>query len=187
MPIKAVDYSNTVIYKLVCNDLNIKDIYVGHTTKFRKRKYSHKTSCCNEKDTHYKLKVYQTIRENGGWENWSMIEIEKFPCKDGNEARARERHWYEELKATLNMEVPNRSMGEWYIDNRKDVLERVTIYASSHKEEKKIYDKQYRILNFEKKRKMESRAISCSCGKTYTHQHKLRHFKTKFHLENCSK
>ena len=30
-----------------------------------------------------------------------MIEIEKFPCKDGNEARARERYWYEELKATL--------------------------------------------------------------------------------------
>jgi hypothetical protein len=26
--------------------------------------------------------VYSTIRENGGWNNWSMVEIEKYPCKD---------------------------------------------------------------------------------------------------------
>ena len=30
------------------------------------------------------------IRENGDWNNWSMIEIEKYPCNDDNEARARE-------------------------------------------------------------------------------------------------
>jgi hypothetical protein len=31
-----------------------------------------------------------------------MIEIEKYNCNDGNEARARERYWFEELQAKLN-------------------------------------------------------------------------------------
>ena len=43
MPRKEIDYSKTVIYKIVCNDLNVKDVYVGHTTDFTKRKATHKS------------------------------------------------------------------------------------------------------------------------------------------------
>jgi hypothetical protein len=42
MPKKLIDYSKTIIYKIVCNDLNIKDVYVGHTTNFIKSKALHK-------------------------------------------------------------------------------------------------------------------------------------------------
>ena len=45
MPKKEIDYSNTIIYKLCCKNPEIKDIYVGHTTDFRRRKCQHKTSC----------------------------------------------------------------------------------------------------------------------------------------------
>jgi len=38
MPKKEIDYSNTIIYKIVCRDLNIKECYVGHTTNFTKQK-----------------------------------------------------------------------------------------------------------------------------------------------------
>ena len=34
MPRKVVDYSKTVIYKIVCKDLNITELYVGHTTYY---------------------------------------------------------------------------------------------------------------------------------------------------------
>ena len=34
MPKSNCDYSRTVLYKTVCNDLNITDCYVGHTTDF---------------------------------------------------------------------------------------------------------------------------------------------------------
>ena len=47
MPKKEIDYQNTIIYKIVCNDLNVKDVYVGHTTDFTKRKSHHKSSCNN--------------------------------------------------------------------------------------------------------------------------------------------
>ena len=41
-----------------------------------------------------------------------MIEIEKYNCYDGNEAKARERYWYEQLEATLNSYCPIRSEEE---------------------------------------------------------------------------
>ena len=99
MPKNDIDYSNTIIYKIFCKDTNIKDIYVGHTTNFTKRKYGHKISCSNISN---KTKIYETIRNNGGWENWDMVEIAKYNCKDSTEARIKEQEHYEELKATMN-------------------------------------------------------------------------------------
>ena len=45
MPKNAINYSNTIIYKLVCKNINIEDCYVGHTTNFSKRKYQHYQRC----------------------------------------------------------------------------------------------------------------------------------------------
>lgn len=91
------------MYKLVPKDLNSNLVYVGHTTNFRKRKSHHQQSCCNINDKAYNLKVYKMIRDNRGWNEWEMIEIEKFPCNDGNEAKYRERQLMEELNANLNV------------------------------------------------------------------------------------
>ena len=92
MPKKIIDYSKTIIYKLVCNDLNIKDLYIGHTTNWIKRKQSHKERCTCPNSDRYHLKVYEIMRDNGSWENWSMIEIEKYPCNDQQEATKRKRY-----------------------------------------------------------------------------------------------
>jgi hypothetical protein len=97
-----IDNQKIVIYKIVCNDLEIFDLYVGSTTNFKNRKCQHKASCNNSKDKCFNQQKYIMIRNNGGWDNWSMIEIEKFPCNDNNEARARERYYYEQLNSTLN-------------------------------------------------------------------------------------
>ena len=106
MPKLAIDYSNTLMYKFVCNDLNVTDNYVGHTTHWINRKNGHKSKCNNSNSPRYNLKVYQMIREHGGWDNWQMIEIEKYPCNDSNEATARERYWYDELNSTMNTNKP---------------------------------------------------------------------------------
>ena len=45
MPKVDIDYSNTIIYKIVCVDPLIKDLYIGHTTNFVQRKYAHKQTC----------------------------------------------------------------------------------------------------------------------------------------------
>ena len=50
MPKVAIDYSKTVMYKIVCKDLNIKDLYIGHTVNFRQRKHDHRRHCVNVDD-----------------------------------------------------------------------------------------------------------------------------------------
>ena len=49
-----------------------------------------------------------------------MVEIEKYPCSDGNEATSRERYHYEILHASLNMIRPILSVDERK-ENRKTV------------------------------------------------------------------
>ena len=152
MPITPIDYQKTIIYKIVCTDLNVKDIYIGSTTDFKRRKYQHKFIC--ESVNHYKSgsKKYVTIRNNGGWKNWEMIEIEKYPCNDNNEARARERHWYEQFEKsiTLNTYCPFQSEEE-----RKEVMKNYMKnnnkkYTENNKETKREYDKIYREANKDK-------------------------------------
>ena len=91
-------------------------MYVGHTTDYTRRKNNHKK---DSKEFSYKL--YKMIRDNGGWENWDMVEIEKYQCTDGNEARARERYYYDILSPNLNSCVPNRDMQEWIKDNKQNI------------------------------------------------------------------
>ena len=158
MPKLNTDYSNTIIYEIVCNDLNVKDIYVGHTTKFTKRKSYNKNSCHNVNDKAYKYKVYETIRNNGGWNNWSMNEIDVYDCKNKNEAIKYEQHWYERLEANLNMCNPIKNKEkyqndnkekqqlkkqEYYRKNKEKIKEKVKLYRNDKKDEisekKKIY------------------------------------------------
>ncbi len=119
MPRLPIDYTNAIIYKICCKDINITEIYIGSTTNFTKRKSCHKTACNNDKSKEYNKYKYQFIRQNGGWENFEMIEIEKIDnCKNGNELRFRERHHVELLKASLNKSVPNRTVTEYRKDNK---------------------------------------------------------------------
>ena len=76
MPKQVMDYSKNVIYRIVCNDLDVDYTYVGSTTNLNKRRYQHKYRCNTEGSHGHTYKVYQTIRENGGFDNWQVIEVE---------------------------------------------------------------------------------------------------------------
>ena len=100
MPHKPIDYSKTIIYKIVCKNPEIKHLYVGHTTDITTRKRLHKQDClrkCKKDRTNYVI-----INENGGWENWEMTPVEEFPCESSIQARIREEHWRLSLNADMN-------------------------------------------------------------------------------------
>jgi len=149
MPKKPIDYSNSSIYKLCCRDTDITDCYVGSTTNFRTRKSQHKSSCNKENNRDYDRKVYQFIREHGGWENWDMILIEKVNVNDGNELHKEERKWVEQLNATLNCNLPSRTDNEWREENKETKKYYDKQYREENKERKKYNDKQYRENNEE--------------------------------------
>jgi hypothetical protein len=146
MPKTAIDFSKCLIYKLVCNNLDVKEIYVGSTTNFTQRKKLHKNACNYQNNSEYNNLKYQIIRENGGWNNWCMIEIEKFPCKDNREALARERYWFETLHAEMNVKRPILTDQErkdqyknYYENNKEKERERLKKFYENNKE--KIIEK----------------------------------------------
>jgi len=200
MPKKNTDYSKTVIYKIVCKDLTITELYVGHTINFIVRKNKHKTDCKKKE-----LLIYKTINNTGGWDNWDMIEIEKYPCNDGNEARTRERFWYEELNAKLNIRKPiisleekdqeqkeymkqyrqenkellTKKTKEYYEENKEQLIEKMKEYNESNKETIKEYKKDYYATN--KNKLLEN--ITCECGCIIIRMGLARHKKTSKHLK----
>jgi len=106
MPKVEIDYSNTIFYKIFCKDTTIKELYVGLTTNFVQRRHAHKQSCKNEKAMNHNCKLYNAIRNAGGWENWQMEIIAFHNCKDSYEAHKKEQEYFETLGATLNSIEP---------------------------------------------------------------------------------
>ena len=137
------DYSKSIIYKLCCKDINIKEIYIGSTTNFKRRKCEHKSTCNNSNNKNYNLNVYQYIRANGNWDNWDMIIIEKFECNDKLELHKRERYWLENLQASLNSKIPNRSKKEWEEDNKDKLKEYCKEWKDNNKEKYNEKNKEY--------------------------------------------
>lgn len=185
---KIIDYSKTIIYKIVSNDLNITDVYVGSTTNFTKRKCKHKSNCNNINGKNYNLKLYQFIRSNGGWSNFSMIEIEKYNCSNGNEARSQERQWYEKLNSQLNMVCPGafangkKEYTKIYNENhKKEIKEYNKIYKENHKKEIKEQHKIYYKTNKEQIIKKKSEPYLCECGCVIQRTVKAQHQKTQKH------
>ena len=103
MPKTDIDYGNTIIYKIYCKDTNIKDLYVGHTTNFVQRKYAHKMCVISNYEN---SKLYKIIRENGGWDNWTMEIVDFFNCNNQYEARIKEQQYFISLNANLNSVEP---------------------------------------------------------------------------------
>lgn len=134
-----INYENVFFYKLCCKDLNIKDIYVGHTTNFTIRKSKHKRACCNESDRCHNYLVYKFIREHGGWDNWEMILIENDKCDGVLDARKKERLYIEEFNGTLNINIPSRTPQEYEMENAGRSKE----YYEKNKEIIKIRHKSY--------------------------------------------
>jgi hypothetical protein len=154
MELKKTGY----VYKLVSKDVNVKECYIGSTMNTRIRKARHKAVCNNIKYKQYNYRVYQFIRDNGGFQNWEMIELERFEYERTPQLRAKERHHMELLGAVLNCNVPNRNKAEWRRDN-----------PEYHKEH---YRKNAELIN---------EKHDCLCGGKYTTQNKTCHEKTIKH------
>ena len=163
MPKIPIDYSNCSIYKIE----HIEDeslIYVGHTTNFKQRKAQHKQNCNNENNKEFNLKLYTMIRQNGGFEMFKMIEIEKYKCNDRREADKRENEVMKELKATMNKnrsfiteEEHKDKIKQYYEDNKDKIVKKKKEYYEDNKDKIKQYyednkdkSKQYREENKDK-------------------------------------
>jgi len=204
MPKVDIDYSNTIIYKIACTDMSVTDIYVGHTTNFVQRKYSHKQNCNNIKSPCYNLKLYKTIRDNGNWSNWNMTIINFYNCKNLLEAKQKEHEYFISLNATLNsvdplpfkdilqvnkiskntnndrlLELPLQKFScstcNYYTSNKKDWGKHIN--TEKHINNTALINSKITVLQNIKEYK-------CQCGNIYKHRSSLSFHKKKCVIKN---
>ena len=178
MPLKPIDYSKGIQYKIVCNNPAITDCYNGSCISLKDRKRRHKESYTNPNDKGYDLKVYRFIRENGGWDNWVFIQLEESPCKSKQELLARERHWFDLLKPTMNTYSPTFNAEK----NKKRYDEYNAEYAATHREENKKRYAEYRAAHKDAISARKKELITCECGCTIRKYELSKHQRTQKHL-----
>ena len=172
------NYNNTVIYKIKHNeDYDDLNIYVGSTTNFRCRKCEHKSNCNHENCKDYNLKIYQYIRDNGGWDQFVMVLIEEYPCNSKNEKEIRERYHIDILKPKLNCNIPTRTKKEYKNNNKEKIREQSKIYYENNKDEINEKKKEYYKNNKHKR----SEKITCQCGSIVRKDNIKQHEKSLKH------
>jgi len=140
----------STIYKIICNDPDITDCYVGSTTNFKKRMANHKDAIHNYKSRKHKYKLYEFIRNHGGWNNWRPIEIITHNCVDKLEVAVHERFYIDALKPSLNTQIPLRTRKEWIECNRDKINGIANSYYHKNKEVCLASQKKWREANKEK-------------------------------------
>ena len=114
------DISKAVsMYRIVHKDQTITECYIGSTGNLPCRKNNHYNNCIKPNKKEHNKYCYIFIRENGGWDNWEIIEIEKYHATNLEDRRRRERYWVEFYNASLNKNTPYLSNVE--IKERRNV------------------------------------------------------------------
>ena len=201
MPRTLINYSKCCIYKIE-HIKNENLLYVGHTTNYEKRKCQHKSNSKNEKRRGYNFNLYQLIRENGGWEMFKMIELEKYSCNDKREAEKRENEMMKELKATMNSnnsfvtiedmkehnkiyyENKKEAVKEYAIENKDKIKERKKIYYQTYKKHLKEKQKRYHDLNKEKNKEYYEKNKEDLLKKYKKYYEKNKEFKSYYLKKN---
>jgi hypothetical protein len=146
-----------VMYKITCED--VPDyLYIGCTVNFRQRKCTHKRTCNQENVIGHNRKLYKTIRDNGGWENWNMSPIETYECETKLQAHMRETELMSIHTSNLNSVVSFRSdegkkerNKAYKCQYRKDNIESMKEYACQYRENNGesiiMKQREYRLTN----------------------------------------
>ena len=151
----TMDKHTYSIYNIVCNDLDISHNYVGSTRCWKQRKFCHQQRTLNPNARAGYQPVYECIRKFGGWDNWSMIQLEEIENCTRREAEALERKWIESKKADLNSckrpyiteeernESTKKFNKEYRQNNPEKCAENNKKYRGEHKEEQSQYKKEH--------------------------------------------
>ena len=139
-------------------------IYTGSTEKPLQQRYSQHKCASN---TTASKKIFEAY----GSENCKIREIFRKECCK-NERDKIESEYIRQYKNNdeyncINVVIPNRTVKQYYNDNKDNIL---------------LKNKQYHNDNKENIKQHRNKKCICSCGKQYIHIHKNRHEQSKFHI-----
>ena len=181
------------VYQITCNSPNIDHLYIGSTEDLEQRTRKH-TSNSNLGTKTFKL--YNTIRDNGGIDNWKLEVMESGTVETRFEIKSRERYYYDELSPDLNMRRPQLSKEElrfYHIEYSKQYKsqnkEKIKEYHLQNKEKIKENCRQFYVRNKDKIKQNQfqykSQKVHCdACNCESSKGDMVRHKKTQKHLKN---
>ena len=175
----SINYNNSKVYKIWSPQGN--KIYVGSTTKelLSQRMTAHRLNYKTWKRGNRGLTTSFLLFDEYGLENCFIELLEAKECTSKDELRQLEGKYVREL-VCVNKIIPGRS-DKQYRDETKGKRQ---IYYEANRdtfnENKKVYyeaNKDYFNL-------IKNQSLQCTCGKSYTHSNRVRHFKSVFHISN---
>jgi len=183
--VPKLDYSKSLIYKIVCKDTNIKNVYIGSTTNFKNRKSRHKSNCYNENSKQYNLNLYKFIRQNNGWDNFDMIFINYVPCNTKLELGKIERKYIEKInnELLLNQQIPSRTKQEY--NKIESIKARRKEYDRNRNKEKRDYIVQQKHKYYKTNEEYFKEKVKCDiCNSVVSRYYLTRHKKSIKCLKN---
>jgi hypothetical protein len=168
MPVKPINYIDTIIFKI--EHTTKPDLfYMGHTTQFNKTKNRIKKMM--EKPTAGKYKhLYNMVLHGGGYDEFNFIEVQKFPCSDANEADAQ----VFSLKIDNKMKLLKNEYLKKEAENKTQFSNDVIIKKDAQP---------LRIQLTPLKYKHEETVFTCNCGAVFKPDGRNKHVGTKRHLK----
>jgi len=135
-------YKRGKIYTIRCR-YDDSLIYVGSTIdSLAKRMGGHRRTPDHRATSLYKL-------VEGDWNNWYIELYENYPCNNKQELERREGQVIREI-ATINKCIAGRTLKEYYLDNRDELLEYQKEYNNNNREKIAERMKEYHRNNREK-------------------------------------
>lgn len=178
----------TLYYFYKICSLDNEYIYIGSTTKFKKRVFEHKSDCYNKKSKKYNIKLYTTIRKNGGIENFRFDIIKSIETDDKKNVLKQEQELMILYNSNLNTnkafisdEDKTQYKKQYRIDNKEQIQQKTKQYRIDNKELIKQQRKKYSTENREQIRLKKSEKHICVCGRLYTYGHRKRHTESTQH------
>ena len=204
-------FNNTIfgiIYLIKHKTCDDKKVYVGSTNNLKKRINIHRHDCNNEKRKNYNYKLYQYLRENGGFNQYEFIILECYVCNFKHELLCKEDDYIKMYPNNLNQlrayltrqEYKKKNIEQkkiYYEEHKKLINEyqkkwreqhknKIFEYAKKYREEykKEIYEKnkKYRENNKEKLNEKSKEKITCECGSIVRKSDIAAHRKSLKHI-----
>jgi len=138
---RATDFTNCYIYHIKSKDGIVH--YVGSTSNMNSRKSCHRFRCNNEHDKNHNLDIYRYIRNNGGFDAFSIVPISKIEnISNKTELRIAEQA---EIKKYSNL----KNMVGSYLSEEESVIRNIE-KCKKWRENNPEYCRQYYRENSEK-------------------------------------
>ena len=154
----TTDSFEGIIYKLLCFDADVKACYIGSTKNITSRLNDHKCNTNLKSRKEHNSILYETIRNTGGWDNWTYQILAKLRVKNYTELHKFEALYIKSTNNTLNKIIPTRTRKQHYEEERLKILAYKKSYHQNNRE---------KILEKRRKRYQKNKEMNKKRAKAY--------------------